>query len=159
MASMLDGSRPMQISPFGKAKVESFNGPAITKSLGFTAAPQYASSSVTHLTLIRKTICDRSTIRTDSELSVRIGLKDRRNDSAQFRRKCELVKSVTWERRVTIRVGCCRGPIRAFVASSPDLAKRWGKRFWQSCREKAESGVWRPPHQTPDFFCSRLHHG
>jgi hypothetical protein len=40
---------------------------------------------------------------------------------------------------------------------SPDLAKRWGKRFWQSCREKAESGVWRPPHQTPDFFC--LLHG
>jgi hypothetical protein len=89
-------------------------------------------------------------------LSVRIGDEDGRNDSVQCRRKCELVESITWGRPDATNRRRRRGPIRALEAASPDLAKRRGKRFWQSCREKAESGVWRPPHQTPDFFCSLL---
>jgi hypothetical protein len=39
MESKLDGSRPMCISALGRAKVKSLDGPAITKSLGFTAIP------------------------------------------------------------------------------------------------------------------------
>jgi len=63
-----------------------------------------------------------------------------------------VIKSVTWDWSLVMDREACRGLRRALMTGSPDLAKRWGKRFWQSCREKAKSGVWRPPHRTPDFF-------
>jgi hypothetical protein len=38
----------------------------------------------------------------------------------------------------------------------PDLAKRWGKRFWQSCREKADRELGDPLLRLPIFSLLRL---
>jgi len=46
------------------------------------------------------------------------------------------------------------GPQTALGNVGPDLAERWGKRFWQSCQGKAESGAWETPSPDSRFYCS-----
>ena len=87
-----------------------------------------------------------------------VGLADRIDpgdvDAGQlaFRNEANLAKSVSCERLAELESNAGSGPVRASTCISPDLAKRWGKRFWQSCQGKADREPERPPRQDSRFY-------
>jgi hypothetical protein len=101
---------------------------------------------------VRTTICFSSTIRTDSWATysdshfLRQATIRHREAQRQVRRIICLQPA-----RGKNRVSNSGGP-RAISSVSPDSAERWGKRFWQSCRGKAESGATETPSSGSRLF-------